>query len=58
MTNEFGDIVVHDPGSLMISVTQNPNVVEWILEPAQEGVSFERFTHEIFKPYILREVCR
>ena len=58
VTNECRDIVVHDPRSLMISLTQNPTVAEWIPESAQEGVSFERFTQEILEPYILREVGR
>ena len=58
LSNECRDIVIHDPRSLMTSLTQNPTVAEWIPESAQEGVTFERFTHEIFEPYILREVGR
>ena len=56
VSNECRDIVIHDPRSLMTSLTRNPTVAEWIPEPAQEGVIFERFTHKIFEPYILREV--
>ena len=58
VSNECRDIVVYDPRSSITSLTHNPSVAEWIPEPAQEGVSFERFTHEIFVHYNLREVGR
>ena len=55
---ECRDIVVSNPRALLISFTQNPAVAQWIPKPAQQGVTFERFTHQIFEPYILREVGR
>ena len=53
---ECREIVVSNLRALLRSFTQNPAVAEWIPEPAQLGVTFERFRHEIFEPYILREV--
>ena len=55
---ECREIVVSNPRALLISFTQNPAVAQWIPEPAQQGVTFERFTYEIFEPYILQEVGR
>ena len=53
---ECREIVVSNPRALLTLFTQNPAVAQWIPEPAQQGVTFERFTHEIFESYILREV--
>ena len=55
---ECREIVVSNLRALLTSFTQNPAVAQWIPEPAQLGVTFERFTHEIFEPYILQEVGR
>lgn len=40
----------------MLSFTQNLTVASWIPEPAQQGITFKRFTNEILKLDILREV--
>ena len=45
---ECRKIVVRDPRALLTSFTQNPAVAQWIPELAQQGVTFERFIHEIF----------
>ena len=55
---ECREIVVSTPRALLTSVIQNPLVAQRIPEPAQQWVTFKCFTHEIFEPYILREVGR
>ena len=55
---ECREIVVSNPRAQLISFTQNPAVAQWIPEPAQQGLTFECFTHEILEPYILWEVGR
>ena len=55
---ECHEIIVSNPRALLTLFTQNPAVAQWIPESAQQGVTFERFTHEIFEPYILPEVGR
>ena len=52
------EIVVSNPRALLTSFSQNQAMAQWIPEPAQQGMTFERFTNEIFEPYILREVGR
>ena len=47
---ECRQIVVSNARGLLTSFTQNPAVAQWIPEPAQQGVTFECFTHEIFEP--------